>query len=77
MVVANIAHAGAVSEAVDKQTLSQEKLNQTLKLQNISHQNYINLNKNILLGGYNHIFLMKKRNQLILNQLKVRSLKDE
>ncbi|CAD7289502.1 hypothetical protein LMG7974_01579 [Campylobacter majalis] len=74
-ILATLCNANIVSEAIDNQSVSQKSLTKTIISQNTAHQNYISLNKHILLNKYNHIFLIHQRNELILNQLKVRGVK--
>lgn len=70
----NFVNAGAVSEAIDKLNSSEISLNKILISQNNEHKIAISLAKFVLLNQYSHLFLAIKRNNLILNQHKIRGV---
>lgn len=75
IVISTASYAQIVSNAIDQKSASQQNLTDTITTQNTAHKNYINLNKDILLSKYSNVFLIHQRNELILNQLKVRGVK--
>ena len=72
----NFANAGALSSAIDELNKSEISLNKILTQQNKEHKSYIELSKFVLLNKYNQLFLVIKRNNLILNQHQIRATND-
>lgn len=68
----NGSNTGTASKAINKLNSSEISLNKTLNLQNEEHKIAIKLAKFVLLNQYNHLFLVVKRNELILNQQKIK-----
>lgn len=72
----NFANAGVLSLAIDELNKSEISLNKILTQQNKEHKSYIELAKFVLLNKYNQLFLVIKRNNLILNQHQIRATND-
>lgn len=71
----NLSIAGAAIDKSLKQ--SQKKFNKKISAENSSHNNIIKYNKNTILNEKYNIFLIHKRNELILNQIKIRGLSNK